>query len=41
MFSAEDEQKDSPHTSDGWNSDTIEDVKTEEVEMDLQAMKMQ
>jgi hypothetical protein len=31
MFSAEDEQLDSPHTSDG-NSDTIDSIPTEEIE---------
>jgi flagellar biosynthesis/type III secretory pathway M-ring protein FliF/YscJ len=34
MFSAEDEQLDSPHTSDG-NSDTIDSIPTEEIEEEV------
>lgn len=34
MFSAEDEQLDSPHTSDD-NSDTIDSIDTEEIEEDV------
>lgn len=40
MFEADDMQKDSPHTSDGKHSDTVEDVKTEEVQQELEESKM-
>jgi hypothetical protein len=35
MFSAEDEQLDSPHTSDD-NSDTIDSIDTDEIEEEVQ-----
>lgn len=36
MFEADDDQRDSPHTSDANQSDTVEDIRTEEVQEEME-----